>query len=838
MNRAEKRRQEKLARKAAKKPRVVSLRPGEQAAGGVPEDYLEELASKGIQLHLAGRVQDAENIYRQILEIDPDHADANHLLGGLACQAGNPAQAIGLISKAIVRAPDRPLYHFNLGTVYQSLERLAEAVDSCRNALALKPDYAEAHFGLGMSLHGLGRLEDATASYRQALAVKPDNAVTHNNLGAALQGLGRMDDAVACFRRAIALDPGYAEAHGNLGNAHLEMGRMEDAVASNRQALVLDPDLVETHSNLGNAFQKLGRSEDAVASYRRAIALQPDNAKAHSNLGNVLQGMGRLEDAAASYRQALAVKPDNAVIHNNLGVALQGLGRMDDAVACFRRTIALQPDFAVAWNNLKSATKAVQYADGRLVQNRDRHLAGLGDAARATGEFAMLEYSLAAFRPHRADGGFHKATAGLPPRDDEDVVIDRVSDADRPSGGPPELSENLIALLHFGRSGTGLLHSLIDGHPEISTLPGIYLRGYFNAGVWQTLSAGGWRELPDRFADMFEVLFDASSAKITPGILGEKIANLGVKEGMTAVGEHRDESLSLDRETFRAETLGLMRRLDRVDPMSFLQIVHAAYEKILGATTHKQTMFYHIHDPENFTKLNFLRYAPDARLLMMVREPIQCCESWLRVPFADNDYGQVADKIINMLFAIDQVPFRVRDSVGVRLEDLKNRPEDTMGALCAWMEVGESPSLYEMTAQGKKWWGDPSSLDYGKDTALSPFGKSSVKRAVGSIFSATDQLVLGTLFYPFSVRFGYREPDQAGFERDLRKIRPLLDGMLDFEKAMAERSNRDHDAFKAGGAYRLLRAGLLERWEVLDELGDYPHMLTPLVPPDTGKTDT
>ena len=702
MNRAEKRRQEKLARKAAKKPRVVSLRPGEQAAGGVPEDYLEELASKGIQLHLAGRVQDAENIYRQILEIDPDHADANHLLGGLACQAGNPAQAIGLISKAIVRAPDRPLYHFNLGTVYQSLERLAEAVDSCRNALALKPDYAEAHFGLGMSLHGLGRLEDAAASYRQALAVKPDNAVTHNNLGAALQGLGRMDDAVACFRR----------------------------------------------------------------------------------------------------------------------------------------TIALQPDFAVAWNNLKSATKAVQYADGRLVQNRDRHLAGLGDAARATGEFAMLEYSLAAFRPHRADGGFHKATAGLPPRDDEDVVIDRVSDADRPSGGPPELSENLIALLHFGRSGTGLLHSLIDGHPEISTLPGIYLRGYFNAGVWQTLSAGGWRELPDRFADMFEVLFDASSAKITPGILGEKIANLGVKEGMTAVGEHRDESLSLDRETFRAETLGLMRRLDRVDPMSFLQIVHAAYEKILGATTHKQTMFYHIHDPENFTKLNFLRYAPDARLLMMVREPIQCCESWLRVPFADNDYGQVADKIINMLFAIDQVPFRVRDSVGVRLEDLKNRPEDTMGALCAWMEVGESPSLYEMTAQGKKWWGDPSSLDYGKDTALSPFGKSSVKRAVGSIFSATDQLVLGTLFYPFSVRFGYREPDQAGFERDLRKIRPLLDGMLDFEKAMAERSNRDHDAFKAGGAYRLLRAGLLERWEVLDELGDYPHMLTPLVPPDTGKTDT
>ena len=60
--------------------------------------------------------------------------------------------------------------------------------------------------------------------------------------------------------------------------------------------------------------------------------------------------------------------------------------------------------------------------------------------------------------------------------------------------------------------------------------------------------------------------------------------------------------------------------------------------------------------------------------------------------------------------------------------------------------------------------------------------------------------------------------------------------MLDFEKAMAERSNIGHDAFMAGGAYRLLRAGLLERWEVLDELGDYPHMLTPLALPDSAKT--
>ncbi len=497
MSRAGIRRRQKLARKAAKpSPRVVPLRRGEPAAGGVPEGFLDELTEKGVQLHLAGRIQDAENIYRQILAIDADHADANHLLGGLACQTGNAEQAVGLILKAIDRASDRPMYHFNLGTVYQSLGRLAEAADSCRFAIALKPDYAEAHFSLGNSLHGQGRWQDAAESFLQALSLQPDSSASHNNLGASLQALGRMDAAVSCFRRAIDLSPGYAEAHGNLGKAHLEMGRLDDALESNRRALVLNPDLAETHSNMGNALQELGRFEEAVASYDRAIALKPDNAEAHSNLGNVLQAMARVEEAVEACQTAVALKPDVAEMHGNLGTALQKIGRLEEALASYRRAIALKPDYAVAWINFRSAAKAVQYVDGKLVDNRDQHLAGLSDAARTTGDFAMLDYYLESHKPHRADESFHKAMACLPPRDHEEITVDGVDLADGPLVGVGELPGKLIALLHFGRSGTGLLHSLIDNHAEISTLPSIYLRGYFNASVWQTLCAGGWRELP------------------------------------------------------------------------------------------------------------------------------------------------------------------------------------------------------------------------------------------------------------------------------------------------------------------------------------------------------
>ena len=111
---------------------------------------------------------------------------------------------------------------------------------------------------------------------------------------------------------------------------------------------------------------------------------------------------------------------------------------------------------------------------------------------------------------------------------------------------------------------------------------------------------------------------------------------------------------------------------------------------------------------------------------------------------------------------------------------------------------------------------------------MSPVEDSSIKKAVGSVFSEKDQFILRTLFYPFSVRFDYIEEDLVGFKRDLQKIRPWLDEMFDFEKKMAQESKVDLELFTRFVSYRLFRAGLLDRWKVLNEFNDYPHMLTPL----------
>jgi hypothetical protein len=180
-----------------------------------------------------------------------------------------------------------------------------------------------------------------------------------------------------------------------------------------------------------------------------------------------------------------------------------------------------------------------------------------------------------------------------------------------------------------------------------------------------------------------------------------------------------------------------------------------------------------------------------------------------------------------MLFEVDQSIFQNKNSIGVRLEDLKHHPKKTIPALCDWLGIKEKDCLYEMTAQGKKWWGDPTSPDF-KEDGMNPFGKISINRKLGSVFSKNDQFILRTLFYPFCVRFDYAEENLEQFKKDLQVIRPMLDQMFDFEKKMAQKTNVKTEKFVKTGPYLYLRSGMIERWNTLNKFHTYPNMLTPL----------
>jgi protein O-GlcNAc transferase len=203
-----------------------------------------------LQHHQAGRLADAEALYRQVLAAQPNNAAALHLLGVIAHQLGSHEIA----------------------------------VEWMRKAVAIDPDYAVAHSNLGETFRNSGRLDEAVASFRRALQLQPDSAETHNNLGAALAGQGRSIEAVASFRRALQLKPNYPQAWNNLAIALKAEGKLDEAVAAYRRAFELKPDYPEAHNNLGNALKDLGELDQAIAEFRRALRSMPADAKVHSNL--------------------------------------------------------------------------------------------------------------------------------------------------------------------------------------------------------------------------------------------------------------------------------------------------------------------------------------------------------------------------------------------------------------------------------------------------------------------------------------------------------------------------------------------------------------------------
>ena len=206
---------------------------------------IPELFEQAFQHHQAGRLGDAERLYREILAADSNHAGALHLLGILAFQLGKAAIAADLIGKAVTIDRRQPAYYYNLGLALHAVRRLDEAAGAYGAALELAPNYAEAHNNLGTVLEEMGRREEAAGEYHRAVRLKPDYADAHNNLGTALARLGRPKDAVPAYETAIRLKPDYVQAHMNLGLALQELGRFEEAAGRYGEAFRLKPDHAE-----------------------------------------------------------------------------------------------------------------------------------------------------------------------------------------------------------------------------------------------------------------------------------------------------------------------------------------------------------------------------------------------------------------------------------------------------------------------------------------------------------------------------------------------------------------------------------------------------------------
>jgi Flp pilus assembly protein TadD len=273
---------------------------------------------EAVRQHQAGRLPEAEALYRSILTEAPRQVHARHLLGVLAHQSGRHTEAVELITQALAEHGPHPVFHANLAAAHLALGRFSDAVSHCRAALRLQPDQVDAHNNLGIALRQLGRLDEAEAAFRTALRYQPRHLDAQCNLGSVLHRQGKLPEALNCLEDVVRRAPQHVQARNDLGGVLSASDRHAEAEVHLREAVRLRPDFAQAHSNLGVALDGQLKTGEALHHLHEAVRLQPNYAPAHNNLGSVLKEQGRLDEALAAFQEALRLEPRNPITLCNL----------------------------------------------------------------------------------------------------------------------------------------------------------------------------------------------------------------------------------------------------------------------------------------------------------------------------------------------------------------------------------------------------------------------------------------------------------------------------------------------------------------------------------------
>lgn len=279
---------------------------------------LDAAFERGLQFHQQGRFGEAETAYREILAIEPRHADSLHMLGLLAHEAGQVDAGIELLEQALAVQPNNAVYLSNLGELLRSKGRLAEAVKVLRRAVRLD-------------------LQSHNAAH---------------NLGLALREAGRVDEATLFSQQAVNLAPHWPEPRKVLVNLLIDARRFEEALPHAVQLanqLRID---AEAFRILGRILVELSLFEDAEQAFLRSVASAPTSAVNLNELGTVQLRLLKTREAGESFRRAIEADPKFDWPYNNYAGVLKDTGRVDEAFQYFHRGLELNPALHSARSNM------------------------------------------------------------------------------------------------------------------------------------------------------------------------------------------------------------------------------------------------------------------------------------------------------------------------------------------------------------------------------------------------------------------------------------------------------------------------------------------------------
>jgi len=284
----------------------------------------------------AGRLVDAERLFREVVAKNPSHADALHLLGCTLSKMGRPGDGEEMVRRAIGVNPREAVYFNNLGFMFLLLGKRREAMEPFRRAVALKPDMPMTLIQLGNIHAEIGEIDEAIKCFESAARLLPREAGVYFNLGNCWARKGheaRMDGetgveaaaktrneffqrAIVCFQRALELAPAPADIGNNLGNVYQAMGRTDEAIAMWRRVVAAGAHPL-AYYNLGRALYEKDLIDDAIEATQTAIAMLPNSPDGYNNLGNLFRQSARIEESVAQFEKATQIRPDYSVANSN-----------------------------------------------------------------------------------------------------------------------------------------------------------------------------------------------------------------------------------------------------------------------------------------------------------------------------------------------------------------------------------------------------------------------------------------------------------------------------------------------------------------------------------------
>jgi tetratricopeptide (TPR) repeat protein len=326
--------------------------------------------------HQAGRLGEAEGLYRRLLAAAPRHADALDMLGVLAWQSGRADEALDFVGRALSINKRHPGYHLHYGLALIAAGRRPDAIKSLRRAVKLAPTFADAHTNLGLALMEDGQTQAAIGPFQKAARLNPGDAESHNNVGVALAGSGRHGDAEPAFRRALELRGDLISAHGNLASTLLELGRADEAAGAAEHGLSIQK-TPDGHYIMGRIALYRGEFEAAMEHNRAALGLAPALREARINLGLALKGLGRHGEEVENNRALADDYPDAPEILNNYAMALVEWARRKDAGASATASLEEAVGLMERARSLDPAQAEFRYSHAKVLEDLGRDGAAL-----------------------------------------------------------------------------------------------------------------------------------------------------------------------------------------------------------------------------------------------------------------------------------------------------------------------------------------------------------------------------------------------------------------------------------------------------------------------------